>query len=134
MRKIKFKAKSKETGNWVYGYYSPLILPVFGEMAHFINEGGYRAIEIDEKTLCQYTNLKDKNGVEIYEGDIIQFVVFDHNGRDKEYKGVVKFEQSEWQIWGSKDSEYFGNGGAFHLGWVAHQDDELEVIGNIHDN
>lgn len=51
MREIKFKGKRIDNGEWVYGYYSPVNLPIFGNQGHFINEGGYRAIKIDANTL-----------------------------------------------------------------------------------
>lgn len=89
------------------------------EFSHPVIVDGFEYNEeglLDEETqyeLMQYTGLSDKNGKEIYEGDITSF---DHQ------KGVVKFED-----------------GSFHLGWgyvesLLSNADICEVIGNFYEN
>ncbi|MEK5148797.1 YopX family protein [Psychrobacillus sp. FSL K6-4615] len=93
--------------------------------------------QVPRVVLMQYTGLKDENGTEIYEGDIVHFVDFDNTGGlrgDREHTGIVKYQSGIYEIWKNNDSEYYGSDGAFILNHAWLQDDEFEVIGNIYEN
>ena len=80
MREILFKAKSIQTGEWIEGIPIKTHLGLFisfEENPHYCSQYGYMEIDdilmVDEKTLCKFTGLCDKNGNKIWENDIIKY-------------------------------------------------------------
>lgn len=81
--------------------------------------------------LMQYTGLKDSNGVDIYEGDVVEFCDFDSlrtggNTSDKTRKAKVVFIQGGYFV---KDGDYEAL-----LYDALINDSDLTIIGNIYQN
>jgi uncharacterized phage protein (TIGR01671 family) len=123
MREIKFRGKRIDNGEWVYGYYcfngwtdkeKHLIIPDYASTLY--------GFEVIPETVGQYTGLKDRNGKEIYEGDMLTWSCAAIP--DKE---VVIFEDGAFCVHSSIDNyQYFL--GRHGLNFAS------EIIGNIHDN
>ena len=69
MREIKFKGKCAFSGAWRYGYYYP------SKGNHIIRDDEDKETIVLPKTVGQYTGLKDRNDVEIYEGDVVSHAI-----------------------------------------------------------
>lgn len=85
---IKFKAKRLDNGKWVYGYYykenGNTYIIEDRQKDSVLNRN--EAVLIDSSTVCQFTGLKDCEGNELWEGDIVEFETFDL------YKGIIKIK------------------------------------------
>lgn len=125
MRTIKFRGKNLD-GEWVYGFYVEEERQTLNgfEKKYFIVNDGYDYVKPD--TVGQFTGLHDKDGKEIYEGDIIISEELKHTCH------YVRYMESEAMfvamIIGSPLDEYCG----IRQSWI--DKFSKRVIGNIHDN
>jgi len=126
MREIKFRAKEGQTGKWAYGtselktedYHSSVRSPnvplsVFWAWV----ENGL----LDPETVGQYTDRKDKDGQELYEGDVVNCLLARYDGQPvRRVKGQIV---------------RYGDDGDLRMGdWSAWFCSEEVVIGNLWDN
>lgn len=142
MREILFRGKAinrencyhrteYKNGEWVYGLVTKLYDEKFENLpAEMTDINGISNIEIDYKTICQYTGLNDKNGNKIFEGDIIRVKNLDW---DCEYTAKVYYSSHTLcvNICG-QNYDYTSIGFANDI-WNE-ENSVVEVIGNIYDN
>lgn len=135
MREIKFRGKSLISGEYIYGYYYNMDDNRKGNRRHIIvcqsKEAGLQTIHepVYAETVGQYTDLKDKNGTEIYEGDILLWKC-SKSGSDKVGLYVARI------IWGDGryDLTVYDNGQRWATNKSFWNNNDREVIGNIYEN
>lgn len=123
-REIKFRGYNYQYEKWFYGslfiqkYANNLLLS--NSRTTIIDDRGYSVV-VDNGTIGQYTGLKDKNGVEVYEGDK---VMFDYEWTEPDEIGVITW---------NKDTASFQIKGHIPSSSMKHLD-RMKVIGNIYEN
>lgn len=131
MREILFRGKKLDDGEWITGYYT-----CFNGKEHRIYDG-YAETDcgdyypdwwsVDPDTMGQYTGLTDKNGKEIFEGDICQIK---NHRLITDTPFVVEWEDFVYNGWTWRDLDDDGSVDSFTSGAANY----CEIIGNIHDN
>ncbi len=129
-RTIKFRGKRIDNGEWVYGdLCTPRLFDskrgYFGEDVPciFCDEGN---IPIIPESVGQFTGLLDKNGKEIYDGDIVVY--------GSHCKHIVEFKHGMFG-YTLMDGWFVGYGGNSNFTFnPLDKSNEHEIIGNIHDN
>lgn len=126
MREYKFRGKRLHNGEWVFGWlYSIVPYGDYHERGFMIKEDVGDDYEVDPSTVGQYTGLKDRNGKEIYEGDLHKI------GSEFSEIGVVEYHEGTYFVI-DKDIE-----GQYLVCRQLYQElsgDKGEVIGNISEN
>lgn len=118
-----FKAKRIDNGEWVQG----ALLCHDADAATIFNQhpadGSLQGFEVDPSTICQCTDLKDKNGKLIWENDIV-------NCPNVERCGYIGWNESEAGFYFNALLE----DGGFEEEHIYDSQDCMEVIGNTFDN
>lgn len=153
-REILYRGKRIDNNEWVFG--SHLFDEVMGK--HYIvlprnitesyiavnSEGEFKRLhctgsEVIPETVGQYTGLADKDGKKIFEGDVIKDIA----PPIILGVGVVKFGNYETKLRSSLITDNYSHHVGFYIIWtdaldlrkdIAFWNNEIEVIGNIHDN
>lgn len=123
MREILFRGKSKDNDVWVEGYYcgkvNKTISPPAEDSAQIVDKDLYWH-EVIPETVGQYTGLKDRKGTDIFEGDIVNIIRAEENGKVEWRENDAAFEVVGDCLEASFLENLYGR--------------DVEVIGNIYDN
>lgn len=89
----------------------------------------FNTIYPDQTPVMQFTGLKDKNGKDIYEGDIVSMVEILFRGTEEEricfWTGQIYFHSGCF---------WFEGKGRSDNQWFHHNEEDLSVLGNIYEN
>ena len=123
-REILFRGKSIGIGVWLYGHLfnygltAPSNVPCISVCVPKSWKEAYILYAVSPDTIGQYTGLTDKNGVKIFEGDIVEFTNLDLPNM------VVRFDNGSFMLCEDEYSTYE----ELRMNYA------VEVVGNIYDH
>ncbi len=118
MREIKFRGKKKSDGKWIVGNYNLIDdrTYIFNHDPNGDNLNSPDDYEVIPETVGQFTGILDKEGVEVYEGDIVKS---DHKNRKFTILWIYKGWKMKWNDGLSAHADIYSK--------------YVKVIGNIHE-
>ena len=114
-----------KNGDWVYGLVYKLYDEQYDFPAEMTNENDVSGIDVDHKTIGEWTGLTDYQGTKIFEGDIVRCV-----SRLDFANMVVIFEDGEFRMVKCEDYKTYTAGN----GYFSVRCFQKKIIGNIYDN
>ena len=135
-REMLFRGKSIGTGKWLYGHLfnygltAPSNVPCISVCVPTSWEEAYNLYTVNPETIGQYTGLKDKNGKNIFEGDILEYIGKRKDNMNKVYFRKVVFHEGMFALL-SKELQAYS---ALNYHCMKDGRSAWRVIGNIHDN